>query len=66
MVRALRLRLSWFIQRLSEKFWIWLSNHVPRKLAYWCTIRVMVHATTGLWSHEETPGVTCADVLKRW
>lgn len=51
---------------LVEKLKLWIVWHLPRELIYWATIRAGVHATTGKWSGEETPGVTIADILKRW
>jgi hypothetical protein len=35
-------------------------------LAYWCTIRVGAHATTGKWSNQIVPELTVADALQRW
>jgi hypothetical protein len=50
----------------GDKFWLWLANHVPRKLAYWCAIRVAAHATSGQWSDQEVPALTLDNLLKRW
>lgn len=44
----------------------WLAWHAPRSLVYACSIRLMVNATTGIYGHDETPGVTCVDALWRW
>jgi len=49
-----------------EKFWFWLAWAVPRKLAYFCTIRLGVHATTGKYRYVDVPEVTYMDVLKAW
>lgn len=49
-----------------EAFWIRLAWLLPKRLAYWCAVRVAAHATQGPWSHEHSPGVTISDVLKRW
>ncbi len=51
---------------MTEKFWFWLSGFVPRKLAYFCTIRLGAHATTGQYGHVIVPEVTYIDVLKAW
>jgi hypothetical protein len=54
------------LRRRVEKAQIWVAWHVPKWLAYWCTIRVGVHATAGPYSGEEVPGVKLPDMLKRW
>lgn len=51
MVEALTVRLAWM---------------VPRRLAYWCTIRVAAHATQGPYSRQEVPALRMMDALKRW
>ncbi len=51
---------------MIENMMIWMSRHVPRWLAYWCAIRVMVHATVGEYSDQIVSELTCADALKRW
>jgi len=58
----------WRIKRAvwKEMFWMWLSNKMPRKLVYYCAIRIAVHATTGRWSGVEVPAVTVVDALWRW
>ena len=51
---------------MREKFWMWLAWRLPPGLVRWCAIRVAVHATTGPYSHVDSPGVTIADSLRRW
>lgn len=51
---------------MSEKIVMHLAWMMPRRLAYWCAIRVGAHATTGKWGHEETPALKFTDALKRW
>jgi hypothetical protein len=64
---------SWFkysvvpsLRRRVEKVKLWVAWHVPKWLAYWCTIRVGAHATTGKWSNQIVPELTVADALQRW
>ena len=52
--------------RMRERLVIWIAWHLPRRLAYWATIRVGVHATTGRWSSQVVPDLYYADALKRW
>jgi hypothetical protein len=51
---------------MVEKVIIRLAWLVPRRLAYWCAIRVGAHATTGKWAAEETPALLFCDALQRW
>lgn len=39
---------------------------MPRKVAYWCAIRVISNATTGAYSGQVVPELTAMDALKRW
>ena len=50
------------IEAIARKV-AWL---VPRRVAYWCAIRVGAHATQGEWGIQEVPLLTFADALKRW
>jgi hypothetical protein len=37
---------------MSERVWIWLAWHLPRRLVYWCAIRVGTHEPQGLTPEE--------------
>ena len=50
----------------TEDAWMWIAWKMPRKLVYWCAIRLMAHATTGDHGHHIVPEVTCLDALNRW
>jgi hypothetical protein len=50
----------------ADNWWSWLAWHMPRRLAYWCAVRVFVHATGEEWSSEEVPEVTCLEAMRRW
>lgn len=51
---------------MMEKFWIWLAYRMPRRLAYWCTIRVGAHATTGRYGSQIVPDLHLTQALERW
>ena len=51
---------------MLERFTIWLAWKMPRTLAYWCTARVIAHATTGQYSSDTSPEVTVVQALDRW
>lgn len=52
--------------KLSERFWTKLAWMVPRKLAYWCAIRVISNATVGEYENQVVPELSAIDALKRW
>lgn len=44
----------------------WVAFHlVPRRLAYWCAVRVMAEAASANPT-AEVPALTAADCLKAW
>lgn len=47
--------------------WLWIARRVPWELAYWCTIVVFAHATTGKkFGSTVAPELTVSDALQRW
>jgi hypothetical protein len=58
--------LKWRFRGHKEGLQWAIATRMPRWLCYYCAIRVAVHATTGIHSKTEAPGVTIADMLKRW
>ena len=64
MLSAMNIRYGW--DKLVERFWFTLAWGVPRRLAYFCTIRLGAHATTGDYGHQVVPDLTYMDALKRW
>lgn len=52
--------------KLTERLATWLAWRMPRKVAYWASIRVMAHATQGQYGHQEVPALLAVDALKRW
>lgn len=50
----------------AERFWMSIAWALPRKLAYWCALRVWAHGTQGKWSNQIVPELTCAEAIKRW
>jgi hypothetical protein len=50
-----------------ESFWVRLAWLVPRRLAYWCAIRVGAHATQcqDRWEGE-IPAMPFMAALERW
>lgn len=50
------------LDRIAE----WAAHRLPRRLVYFASIRLMVHATVGKWSTQVVPELTCASALTRW
>lgn len=48
------------------KFWQWLSHRLPKKLAYFCVIRVVAYATSGQYGNELVPELKALDAIKRF
>lgn len=53
-------------RQFREREWMWIAEHLPKPLVYWCLIRAGVKATTGPWSSQDVAELSFADVLKRW
>lgn len=56
----------WRIRRWAEATMIGFVWRLPRRLVYWCAIRVAANATTGPYSSQIVPDLTAMDALKRW
>jgi hypothetical protein len=74
-LKGWRLWLWWWSPRMvwmrfkygtGEKILRWLAWRVPRKLVYWCGIRMFAHGTQGRWSESEAPSLTISNALCRW
>jgi hypothetical protein len=49
-----------------EKLCIAIAWRLPRRLVYWCAIRLGAHATTGRHEATVTPSLLFTEALKRW
>lgn len=50
-----------------DKLPMWVAFHIlPKKIAYWATIRVGAHATTGAYSNQIVPELYYTESLQRW
>ena len=58
--------MKYEIERLFEKALLKIVWALPKKLVYWCAIRLMVNGTVGNYSSQIVPELTCMDALKRW
>ena len=46
--------------------WYWLVDHLPKKLLYFCFMKVRVHSTTGNYGETVVPELTGMDAIKRY
>jgi hypothetical protein len=50
---------------MSEKIWMWLAWRLPRRLVYWCAIRLGSYGTR-IYREQEVPALLFMDALQRW
>ena len=48
------------------RFRYWLVWMIPRKVVYYCGVRLWCHATTGKYSDTVADEVTMNEILTRW
>jgi len=51
---------------IIEQLYWWLAFKLPKRLIYYCVIRVWARTTCGSWSGEDCTATTMADATKRW
>ena len=51
---------------MIDNIWTFIAWRLPKRLVYWCAIRVMANATHGEWSSQVVPELEAMDALKRW
>lgn len=50
-----------------DKFYLWLAFRLPRKLVYWCAVRLIAHATTQpAYQNMEPNRIGCMEALDEW
>lgn len=48
------------------KIWRFIAWKVPKKLVYWCAMRLICNATQGQYGNQNVPDLTAMDALERW
>ena len=62
----LKYNLQTFPSKLLDKI-VWkIAFSLPKRIAYYATIRTWAHATTGEYGNTHAPSITTAEVLNRW
>ena len=54
------------IAKIKEKLMFWVAWKTPKWLVYFCSIRLMAHATQGKHGSQIVDDLTAMDALKRW
>lgn len=52
----------WWHDRLPQ----WISYHLPKRVIYWCSIRVGAHATLGEFKTKVVPELTFMEAIQAW
>lgn len=61
----------WYIWRPVHNFWalslpFWIARRLPRRIAYFATVRVCAHGTKGKYENQIVSELTVMDALDRW
>ncbi len=51
---------------MQEKLIIWVAWKLPRRLVYWCAVRLLVAATVPPYGDQVVPELTGMVALTRW
>ena len=54
------------LNNLIDTFWMKLAWLMPKRLIYWCAIRLAANATQGNYSSQVVPELTVIEALGRW
>lgn len=57
--------LRFYVRYARESFYRWAGDHLPRRIAYYATVRVGAEACVG-YPLRETGRVTVIDALRHW
>jgi hypothetical protein len=59
--------LRYRLDRRASAIGLWFVWRLPRRLVYWCSIRLIAHATTGVRYGNTLPDdLSVMDALERW
>ena len=51
---------------IKDKICEWIAYRLPKRVVYFCAIRLGAYATTGKFSKTIVPEVTFMTALERW
>jgi hypothetical protein len=55
----------WWLGK-KDKVQMWFAWRLPKWLVEWATVRLVSHATTGVYSGTVVPDLTAMEALRRW
>jgi hypothetical protein len=55
----------WWLGK-KDKLQMWFAWRLPKWLVEWATVRLVAHATTGVYSDTVVPDLTAMEALRRW
>lgn len=58
--------LALWRRRQTERWALRIAWAMPHWLVYWCSIRLIAHATTGVYGATEVPSLPAMEALTRW
>lgn len=58
--------MRYHFEKYRDKFVMWVAWKLPKRLVYWCAVRVTAQASQGGYAHEEVPSISAMDALDRW
>ena len=51
---------------MKTKFWYWVVDRLPKQLVYFCSMKVMAHATTGKYGNTIVPELPGMEAIQRY
>lgn len=54
------------MNNILDKLAMEIAWLIPKRLVYWCTIRLFAYASTNKWSNEQITSIPIDVALKRW
>lgn len=49
-----------------SRIYMWIAFRLPKLLVYWCFMRVLAHATSGIYASTGVPSLTAINAIERW
>ena len=51
---------------MIEKLYQWIAWKLPKRIAFWCFMRLCAHATQGKYGNDTPTNMTWETIIKRW
>lgn len=50
----------------GDKILMWIAWHLPKRLVYWCAVRLGSYASVGKYNRQIVPELRFMEALERW